>query len=303
MEAVTHTMQIRDTARSRGILLVLAAGVLWSTIGLGVRLMESAEAFQIVFYRATGQVPVILMMLTVRYRGQFLRAFRRVGITGVIGALLLAGSYTSGMYSLQKTTIANAVFALSAAPLMAGLLAWFILREPIRRTTWLAMGLALGGILIMTAGAQDAGQLPGNLAALGSALGLAGFTVALRRGKDIDMLPVIALSGGFAMVFGGFAAENLAVTAGDLGISLFLGLVAQAFGLALYAAGSRHLTAAELPLFAMAGTLLTPMWVWLFVGEPTDVRTLAGGAVVLGAVLIQGFFGARHKLLPRGYTF
>ena len=49
--------------------------------------MESAEAFQIVFYRATGQVPVILMMLTVRYRGQLLRAFRRVGITGVMPCL------------------------------------------------------------------------------------------------------------------------------------------------------------------------------------------------------------------------
>lgn len=301
MAAIPLLVPAKDPAHLQGVLLVVAASVLWSTIGLGVRLMESAGPFQIVFYRATGQVPVILVMLMVRYRSQFLRTFRRVGIAGVLGGLLLSGSYMSGMYSLEKTTVANAVFVMSSAPLMAGLLGWLILREAVRRVTWLAMGLSLGGVLIMVGGAKDGGQLAGNLAALGAALGYAGFTVALRRGRETDMLPVIALSGGFAIVFGGVAAENLAITGRDLGISLLLGAVALAFGLALYTAGSRHLTAAELPLVAMGQTVLAPMWVWLFVGEQVDPRTLLGGAVVLGAVLIQGFFSGRSTVLPRAY--
>ena len=42
----------RDLAAYRqGVLLVLAAGVLWSTVGLGVRLIEDALVWQILFYR------------------------------------------------------------------------------------------------------------------------------------------------------------------------------------------------------------------------------------------------------------
>ena len=36
----------------RGLLFVFAAGVLWSTVGLGIRLIEDATVWQILLYRS-----------------------------------------------------------------------------------------------------------------------------------------------------------------------------------------------------------------------------------------------------------
>ncbi len=45
--------------------LILMAGVLWSTMGLGVRMIEHASAIQILFYRSLGVLPVLLLFIAI----------------------------------------------------------------------------------------------------------------------------------------------------------------------------------------------------------------------------------------------
>ena len=211
------------TAKATGVVLVLGAGVLWSTIPLGVRLMESATAPQIVFWRATVQVPVLIAILLVRYRGRLVEPIRSIGWNGVLGASALAISYMSGMAALTLTTVGNAVFVLSTAPLMTALLAWLFLKEKVKRTTWMAMALASVGVAVMTFAAMGTGQLSGNVAALVSALGYAVFTVSLRRGRRGDMLPTIVLSGVFAATMAAFVSGGLSISSQDWAIAAYLG--------------------------------------------------------------------------------
>jgi len=270
------------------VLLVASAGLLWSTLGLGVRLMEEASAWQIVFYRGMFQSAAVTAWLLHRHRGRLVQPFRRIGWTGVVGAVALGVGYNGMIVALTLTSVATVVFILSTAPIATSLLAWWVLREPVGPTTLATMGVAILGVLVMTLGDSEAGHLLGALAAALAVLGYAVFTVSLRKGKDIDMLPAVALSGLVAAALSCVAIDGFAMTERDLALSAYLGGVALAVGLALFTAGSRDLTAAELPLIAMTETVLAPIWVWMLLGESVGATTWLGGAIVLAAVLIQG---------------
>ena len=58
-------------------------------------------------------------------------------------------------------------------------------------------------------------------------------------------------------------------------------------GLGLLMVGARLIPAAQVALISLLEVVLGPVWVWLAYAERPDTATLAGGAVVLVAILIQ----------------
>lgn len=290
------------SAQFRAVVLVASSGVLASTLGLGVRLMQEATAFQIVFYRAVFQATAVSLLVAHRSGGRFGDAFGRIGWTGLIGALALAITYNGMVLALTLTSVAAAVFILSAAPLLAGLLGWLVLGERMQSATLGVATLALIGIGVMVFDGTGPAHWLGNLAAALAALGYAVFTVALRKGKHVDMLPTVALSGVLAALMSAFGVESFAMTAWDLMLCAYLGACALALALVLFVAGSRALSAAELPLVAMTETVLAPLWVWLAFGERVGAWTLFGGSLVMGALLLQGVFAARRDRMPLGLS-
>ena len=284
------------------MLLVFAAGVLWSTVGLGVRMIEDAVVWQILLYRSISMSLFLYVVIRVRSGESPFVLIRRAGIPSVIAGLSLVAAYSGGIYSMQNTSIANAMLLFATAPLMAAILGWIILRERVRLATWVAIAVALGGIAIMVADKSGSVVLKGSLAALGSALGFAVFTVALRWGRTAEMLPSVFLSGLFAIVvtFGicQFSGLSVALSLHDGTISMTMGIFQVGAGLILYTLGSRSLPAAELALLSLAEVLLAPLWVWLFLGETASFNTLIGGSVLLAAIAGNAVSGKRRKPPP-----
>jgi drug/metabolite transporter (DMT)-like permease len=66
-----------------------------------------------------------------------------------------------------------------------------------------------------------------------------------------------------------------------------MGVVPLGCGLMLYTRASRHLPAAELQLITTAEMVLAPFWVWVMVGEQPGAAALAGGALIVLAILSQ----------------
>ena len=284
---------------SRGLLLVFLAGVLWSTIGLGIRLIEEATVWQILFYRSFALSA--LLYAVIRWRtGQspFLLA-RQTGLAGVIGGLALVAAYAGGIYAIQSTSVANAMLLFATAPFMAAILGLLILREKVRIHTWAAILVACMGIGVMVWDKSGGGVLAGNLAALGSALGFAVFTIALRWGKAGEMLPAVFLSGIFAIVIMGaiclFLSLPLVISPRDGTVAVCMGFFQVGAGLVLYTIGSKTVPAAELTLLSLAEVVLAPLWVWLILGETATLFTLIGGAILLTALAGNAVMGARRK--------
>ena len=297
MEASTNKGTI--DGRQQGLLFVFAAGVLWSTIGLGVRLIESAEVWQILLYRSLTLSIFFYIVIRIRTGRDPIAAAIRTGLPGVIGGLALVAAYTGGIYAIQLTSVANAMLLFAAAPFMAALLGWIVLRESVRWATWIAIVVAIVGIAIMVADQTSGGALKGNLAALGSALGFAVFTVSIRWGKSGEMLPAVFLSGVFAIIIMALICLsldlNLVLSVRDGSIAAGMGVFQVGAGLILYTLGSKTVPAAELVLLSMAEVLLGPLWVWLFLGETVSINTLIGGLVLLSAIAGNAISGIRRK--------
>jgi drug/metabolite transporter (DMT)-like permease len=285
-----------------GVILVLLAGVFWSSMGIGIRLIEEANVWQILLYRSSALAAFLFVIISFRSGNKPIRAIRKAGIAGAIGGVGLVVAFAGGIYALQTTSVANAMFLFAAAPFLAAFLGWVILRENVRKATWIAMLVAMVGIAIMVLNGMSAGRLAGNLSAILSAAGFAMFTIALRWGKLEDMMPAVFLAGIFALVTSAlvcwFEGFSFTIPANDIAVALALGVFQVGLGLTIFTIGSKVVPAAELALLSMTEVLLGPFWVWLFLGETADFYTLAGGAVLMMAIAGNALSGLRRKPVP-----
>lgn len=281
-----------------GMVLVVLAGLVWSTQGLIFRQIDAAGTWATLFWRSAGMLPVLLAFLAWRARGNPLPAIRAVGLAGTLGGMGLVGAFAGAIYAIQSTTIANAVFLFAASPFLTALIGWAVLGERVRPATWAAMGIAITGILVMVSGDLSGGAMAGNAAALLSALGFAIFTVTLRWGKVADSLPSVLLGGLFSLAAGALLAaqmgQTLAVPPTDATWAMAMGAITLSGGMVLYELGSRVVPAAEAALLSNIEVMLAPLWVWLLLGETASLATFMGGAILLVAVMMNGISGARR---------
>jgi drug/metabolite transporter, DME family len=302
MSSITYNINNTEISHTQGLLFVFAAGVLWSTVGLGIRLIEEASVWQILLYRSFALSAFLYVVIRLRSRASPFIQARQSGLPAAIAGLALVAAYAGGIYSIQVIPVANALLLFATAPFLTAVLGWIVLREPVRPATWIAIFVAVGAIAIMVSGQTSGGAMDGTLAAIGSAFGFSVFTVALRWGKSGEMLPAVFLSGLFAIIITSticlVLGLSFVLSPRDGGIAMGMGVFQVGAGLVLYTLGSRTLPAAELTLLSLAEVLLGPFWVWVFLGEDASLRTLIGGALLLAAITGNALSGARRRPPP-----
>lgn len=285
---------VGETARSsrgRGLALALGATSCWSLSGLLIRLVEEATSWQIILYRSLGVTAMLGGMIAVVHPGRGAQAIRLAGWPAVLAGVCSSASSVLFILALGSITVANALFMGGMTPFLTAIGAQVILGERVSRGAWGAMALAATGAAVMLGGGLALGQLAGNLLALASAMSFAAHGLVLRSNRRSDMLPAVlhagicgALLSLAALSLGGV---SLRVPPRDLVLGLAMGVVPLGGGLVLYTRASRHLPAAELQLVATAEMVLAPLWVWIVVGEQPGAATLAGGALIVLAILAQ----------------
>ena len=285
-----------------GVILVLLAGMCWSSMGLGIRFIETANVWQILFFRSLSLVPFLFLVIALRSGGRPFGVIRKVGLAGLVGGVALVFAFTGGIFAIQATTVANAMFLFAAAPFMAALLGLVILRERVRSATWWSMIVAMAGIALMVWDGMSMGRIGGNIAALISALGFAVFAIALRWRKVEDMMPTVFLAGVFAISISGTVClalgYSLVLPMRDVLVASSLGVFQVGAGMVFFTIGSRAVPAAELTLLSMIEVVLGPFWVWLFLGETAGAFTLLGGGILMAAIAGNALSGLRNKPVP-----
>ena len=283
----------------RGLFLVFIAGVLWSTVGLGIRMIQDASVWQILLYRSVSLSAFLATFIYLRSGLSPVAIVFRSNFNTHIAAISLVAAYSGGIFAIQNTSVANAMLLFATAPFLAAVLGWLVLGEKVRTITWLAILVSFFGIGIMVYDKPSGMMLLGSLAALGSALGFAIFTVALRYGRAGDMLPSVFLSGVYAIwIMCGICALldlKFLLTVNDGSIAIGMGICQIGAGLILYTIGSKTVPAVELTLLSLAEVILGPIWVFFFLDEIASVNTLIGGAILLLAIAGNALAGARRK--------
>ena len=301
-EALVTRLESTSISYVNGVILVLLAGVAWSSMGLGIRMIGDANVWQILFYRSIALASFLFCIITYRSGFKPVAVIRKSGLAGAIGGVGLVFAFAGGIYAIQTTTEANAMFLFASAPFLAAVFGWIILREDVRKATWVAMIFASIGIAIMVIDGISAGQAAGNLSAILSALGFAVFTIALRWGKLEDMLPAVFLAGIFAIITAAVTCQvkgyGFSVPRNDILIALSMGVFQVGLGLTIFTIGSKVVPAAELALLSMTEVLLGPIWVWFFLGETASFHTLFGGLILMLAIAGNAVSGLRRKPVP-----
>ena len=286
-----------DRGRVTGRLWVLSAGLCMSLGGPIIRLADDSTPWQFLFYRSIGAAAIILVYFLVTRR-RVLELVRSAGMNGLVGGLGLAVAFTGYVWGVMHSTVANALFLISASPLVAAFLGWMVLRERVARSMWFAMFGVIVGVTIMIGEGLAEGDLLGDLAALASAVGFAGFSVAIRRGRDTDMSPTIligaAITTAFSAVMAAAGGTGLAAPMMDVGLAAAYGVLVIGAGIFMLTIGARNVPAAELLVLSLTEVVFASIWVWLAFGEVPSVLTLVGGLIILGSIGGQAVAGMRR---------
>ena len=286
-----------DRGRVTGRLWVLSAGLCMSLGGPIIRLADDSTPWQFLFYRSLGAAAIILVYFLVTRR-PVLDLIRSAGVNGLVGGLGLAVAFTGYVWGVMHSTVANALFLISASPLVAAFLGWMVLRERVARSMWFAMFGVIVGVTIMIGEGLAEADLLGDLAALASAVGFAVFSVAIRRGRDTDMSPTIligaAITTAFSAVMAAASGTGLAAPMMDVGLAAAYGVLVIGAGIFMLTIGARNVPAAELLVLSLTEVVFASIWVWLAFGEVPSVLTLVGGLIILGSIGGQAVVGMRR---------
>ena len=265
------------------MLLVAGAATCWSTGALIARLV-STDPWTTTLWRSVFSGAFLVTVVALVERRGVVAQWRAIGWPGLAIAACMATASTCFILSLSRTSVANTLILMSVGPWVAGLLAWLVLGERVRPSTWLTIGVALAGVVVMVSGSRATGRLAGDALAIVMACAFATATVLVRRHPHIQMTPAAGLSAVLAALITLTMATPLSVSPRDLGLLALFGVAQFGVGFLLFMAGARLLPVAETSLIGMLETVLGPLWVWLALGEAIGVRSLVGGGLILGAL-------------------
>ena len=277
--------------KNTGVYFVIMAGILWSMIGIGIRMIENANSWQILLYRSSSLVVFLFIVLLINTKKNPFVLIYQSKFPVFVAAFGLFIAYSGGIYAVQNTSVTNAMLLFASAPLITSILGYYFLGEKVSLHTFLAILIAFIGILVMFMDSFGNNSINGSIGGVISAFGFSIFTVSLRWGKQNNMLPSVFLSGLLAIFLTVIICKiqnyNLIIDRYDAYYALFLGIFQVGFGLILYTIGSKTVPAAELTLLSLCEVLLAPIWVWIFLGEGATRLTLIGGSLLLLAITLN----------------
>ena len=91
-----------------------------------------------------------------------------------------------------------------------------------------------------------------------------------------------------------YGADGLRAAEGETALAVRTGCRKIAMGLLLYMLAVPHLSSAEIALISILEIIFGVVSTWMFVGERPSDAALAGGAVVIGALVANHLVGMRQ---------
>lgn len=207
----------------------------------------------------------------------------------LIGAALFAG-YALQTAGLRLTTPAKAGFITGLSVVIVPVISALLLRQPPPRAAWFGVGLALGGLALLSLTA-DLRLAPGDLLVLGCTLSFAAHI--LLTGHFAARHDPLRLTFGQIVVVAGLSW--LAALLFDHGVpsplpilpaAVFTGVLATALAFGVQTVAQRFTTATHTALIFTAEPVFAGLFSFLLIGELLGPRQALGCALILGGMVV-----------------
>jgi drug/metabolite transporter (DMT)-like permease len=300
--ASTETSARIDTGFAPALAALVAGAVALGFSAIFVRLAaaEGIGPFASAFWRVALSLPVLYAWMRIEEADER-RPHRVFGRASLLAGLAFAGDLFFWHLAIMNTTVANATFFATTAPVFVVLITWLLLRRFVAPTTWAGLVLCLlGGVALVGASLQlDPAHVRGDLHGVATAFffGLYFLFVARARHSagaarvtfeasvvtSIVLLPVaLALEGNIIpasaqgwLSLGGLAWVSHAAGQGLLSVAL----------------GRLPTTFSSLVIFLEA--VATAAFGWIILGERVTAVQACGGALIqLGIYVARPRTGA-----------
>jgi drug/metabolite transporter (DMT)-like permease len=283
---------------SPGALICLASAVAFGAMAIFGKLAYDAGAtvgtLLAVRFLLAGALFWLLVAGTGAARHLRMLSRRDLGMALALGGVAYSAQAGAYFAALQRLDASLLSLLLYTFPGMVTVAAIALGRERASRRTAAALGLASGGLFLVLAGAGA-----GALDALGTLLGvsaaviystyiLTSASVAERVGPLL-LSALVCTGAATTLTLAGAASGDLRL--GDVSTAGFgwlaaLAVVSTVGAVSLFFAGLRRVGPTTASILSTAEPLTTVLLAFLAFGESLGAVQLAGGALVLGAVLV-----------------
>lgn len=294
-------------SHSRAVGLMVLVTLMWSIAGVVTRHLDSARSFEVTFWRSLFNSLALIAALTAMRGPALWRGMARGGWPLWACGLCWTVMFTNFMVAIMLTTVATVLVTMSIAPLVTALFARLFLKHRLPLRTWAAIGVAGLGIAWMFGrqALEGGSSLTGILVALG--VPLAGATnwtllqyIHQRHEREPgleepDMLPAVLIGALLSAAITLPLAWPFAATPHDLSLLGLLGVVQLAIPCLIAVHLARVLPAPEISLIALLEVIFGVLLAWVGANETPGSAALAGGALVISALLANEALALRER--------
>ncbi len=264
-----------------GVTLVVISAMLFSSAGIFTKGVV-AGSWEVIFWR--GAFAAVFTIVWIIWRGTLVKNFARMGASGLAVAIIGAMGTAAFIAAFKFTTIANVSLIYAASPLLAALIAWLWIGEPISRQVVMGCLGAILGVAIVVGGSFNNLNLTGDILALLMTAALALIMVIYRRYPNTPAAGPMALSSLILLPVSFFLGTPLIIETSEIIALAAFGLVFAIASVTL-AEGSKHIPPGEAALLSILETPVAPLLAWLIFTEIPADTTFMGGALILAAVI------------------
>ena len=268
---------------------IIAASILWGTVGILAKKISGMQAQNIIFYRIVFAVIILFIVLLISGNLNKIRLKENKKYL-ILFSLLQLITMVSYFISILNASVSTAVLLLYTAPVYVTLISPLLLKESLTKKGIIALILSVAGIILIVDPAKlEFSRLMGILAGIAAGLSYAGQIMTSKH--------ICATYSGYSQAFWSFAIAalvlfpvGLAPTDIVLGNIIYLVLMAifpTILSVSLYFNGLKTVKAQSASILGLLEPVSAVILAFLILGETISILVLTGGALILiGAALV-----------------
>ena len=287
---MTSAQAVDDRASATGPLLALVVGAVAMGISpIFVRLAEVGP-FASAFWRVALALPALWAWMQIAERGAGARQPRaRFATSTVLAGLLFGGDLFFWHLALAHTTVANATFFATTAPLWVVVFGWLIFRERVTRFVLMGLGLCLlgGAAIVAQSMAVDMSRVPGDAAGIATSIAFGLYFLAVGKARtvagaarvtfEMSVIATVVLLAIALVLDRDIVPHSLHAWT----MLLALALISHAGGQGLLSVALGRLPTVFSSLVIFLEAIAAALFAWAILGEAVTAVQALGGALIL----------------------